>query len=143
MKARYLGYSGDDADESPRYVTHLGVTFRRDRWATLPAVVDDEALKQSPTAISKTQFAKLKAHPHFEVAEGEGDPIEPSDTVEAAVPAQGQAGNSGGAKLSKDEIVARLQVIANANPEFEFNAKLGAPKLAAILEQAEFEYGAD
>jgi len=138
MKAKYIGYAGEEADESPRYVTHLGVTFRRDRWATLPPVVDDDKLKQNPHAISAAQLEKLKGHPHFEVAEGEGD-----EAFEAEEPAAAAAGEGSGKAPtgSKDEIIARLTAIANEHPEFEFNPKLGAPKLAKILEDAEFKYG--
>jgi hypothetical protein len=123
MKARYLGYPGDAAEESPLYVTHLGVTFRRDRWATLPATV------------TAPQLAKLQVHPHFEVAEGEGEDVQDD---EAPKPAEEAGPKPAGTKA---EIVAKLQAVANAHPGFEFNPKASAKDLAAKLEEAEFEYG--
>lgn len=125
MKARYLGYPGDAAEESPLYVTHLGVTFRRDRWATLPA------------AVTAPQLAKLQSHPNFEVAEGEGEDAQDEDAPKAAVEA-GPAPTG-----TKAEMVARLQAVANAHPGFEFNPKASAKDLAAKLEEAEFEFGDD
>lgn len=124
MKAKYIGYPGDQAEDSPLYVTHLGVTFRRDRWATLPEKLDPALL------------TKLQAHPHFEVAEGEGE-----DTPEEAIPGVAPAGAGPEPKTGKGEIIARLQAIANAHPGFEFDPKATTKVLAAKLEEAEFEYG--
>lgn len=126
MKAKYIGYPGDKAEESPLYVTHLGITFRRDRWATLPEKLDPALL------------TKLQAHPHFEVAEGEGEDA-PDEGAEAATAVHAGAGPE--PKTAKGDLIAKLQAIANAHPGFEFDPKANAKALAAKLEEAEFEYG--
>lgn len=124
MKARYIGDPNDPAD--PTYVTHLGVTFRRDRWATLPENVDP------------VQMHKLQNHPHFEVAEGEGEdpPAEEAAQTEAAAPSHEP-------KASKAQIVAKLSALANKHPEVEFDPKASAKVLAQLLEEAEFAHGED
>jgi hypothetical protein len=126
MKARYIGYPGDAGEESPLYVTHLGVTFRRDRWATLPEKIDP------------VQFKKLQDHPHFEVAEGEGEELPPDEAAEV------QANTPGAApKVGKADLIARLSALANTHPDVEFDPKWSAAKLQAKLEEAEFEHGDD
>lgn len=127
MKAKYTGYPGDAGEDSPLYVTHLGVTFRRGRWATLPEKID------------AVQMGKLQAHPHFEVAEGEGEAVPAGEA--AAVAAKHAEGPA--PKADKPDLIAKLQAIANANPGFEFDPKANPKALAATLEEAEFEYGSD
>lgn len=135
MKARYIGYPGDAADESPLYVTHVGVTFRRGRWANLP------------DGIPPVQLEKLQAHPHFEVAEGDAPELSEDEEAEAAAAAANLSGETvvkvPVKDLDKPGLIARLEALKVAHPEatVAYDPKWGVGKLAEALEAAEFELG--
>jgi hypothetical protein len=137
MKARYIGYPGDAVDESPLYVTHLGVTFRRDRWANVPE------------GVTPLQLSKLQNHPHFEVAEGEAPELaedEAEETAAAAASLEGATiGKPAASELDKAGVLARLNALKTKHPDaaIAFDPKWGKEKLAGVLEAAEFELGED
>lgn len=129
MKARFIGDPRDDFS-GPKTIPLFGRTFPKGRFVTIEG---DDAEKV---------IGKLQANDHFEVGEGEGEApaAVAAEVAEAGPPAVSKTGGS----RSKEAVVADLDALALKHPgKVEYDARLGAPKLAAILEELKFELGED
>lgn len=127
MKAKFIGDPSDDFS-GPKALTLFGRVFPKDRFVTIDG---DDAEKV---------LAKLQANNHFEVGEGEAPVAEPAQISPLDHDRNGKPGGS----RSKEAVVADLDALALKHPgKVEYDARLGAPKLAAILEELKFELGED
>lgn len=130
MKARYLGNPTPDSD-GPMRVAYCGKSFARGVFVSLDGIPGG-------------QVEKLRNNPTFEVSD---EPMTDDDLAadaganEPEVEAPTPDGDEPAA--DKATLLAQLEALKARHPDVEFSAKMGVPKLKAILEEARFIHDDD